>query len=34
MPTTKTLICEVREDGNDLRDDSNFDDGTTYTKSL
>ena len=30
MPTTKTLICEVREDGNDLRDDSNFDDGTTY----
>ena len=31
MPAIKTLICEVREDGDSLRDDSNFDDdGTTY----
>ena len=30
MPTIKTLICEVREDGDHLRDDSHFEDGTTY----
>ena len=30
MPTIKTLICEVRDDGDDLRDHSHFDDGTTY----
>jgi hypothetical protein len=30
MPTIKTLICEVREASDQLRDDSNFDDGTAY----